>query len=257
MVWFRIDDAFDDHPKALAAGNAALGLWTRCGAYSSRYLLDGFVPDGVARAKGTRAEIGRLIAAGLWHPVEGGYQMHDFHDWNPTSEQVKAERARNAERQHRHRQRHGNVSNAVTNTPSNDAPSRPVPSRPIDVPTQESSSSTDSAGRHDDDDRFSRAVELIVDAKVADKQPTKPKAYRMATRSNTVTEDGELIRRMLADNTPPEVVALFVLGHGNTAPKPTPRVPWCDTSCTTCDGTAFVDTGNGLAPCPDRKAQPA
>lgn len=88
MAWVKIDELFDDHPKALAAGNAALGLWTRCGAYSSRYLLNGFVPDGVARLKGTQAEIRRLISAGLWHIVEGGYQMHDFLDHTPAPVQL-------------------------------------------------------------------------------------------------------------------------------------------------------------------------
>lgn len=29
MPWFRVDDDFALHPKAIAAGNAALGLWVR------------------------------------------------------------------------------------------------------------------------------------------------------------------------------------------------------------------------------------
>ena len=44
MPWFRVDDSFDQHPKADAAGNRALGLWVRAGAYCARLLTEGFVP---------------------------------------------------------------------------------------------------------------------------------------------------------------------------------------------------------------------
>ena len=43
MSWFRIDDRFHSHPKVLRAGNAAVGLWVRCGAYSTDYGTDGLV----------------------------------------------------------------------------------------------------------------------------------------------------------------------------------------------------------------------
>lgn len=36
MPWFRVDDSLDTHPKAIAAGNEAMGLWVRCGAYAAR-----------------------------------------------------------------------------------------------------------------------------------------------------------------------------------------------------------------------------
>jgi hypothetical protein len=128
MVWFKVDDAFDDHPKALAAGNAAIGLWTRCGAYSSRYLLEGFVPAEVARIKGTKAEIARLVTVGLWREVDGGYQMHDFLDYNPSEELTKARRAKTAKRVAEWRERrNGDGGNGVTGELVTLPPTRPDP----------------------------------------------------------------------------------------------------------------------------------
>jgi hypothetical protein len=44
MPWFRLEDSFHNHPKVHQAGNAAIGLWVRCGTYSAQYLTDGHVP---------------------------------------------------------------------------------------------------------------------------------------------------------------------------------------------------------------------
>ena len=89
MPWFRIDDTFADHPKVTNAGNAAVGLWVRCGTYASRFLTDGQVPDAVARGYGSRKDIERLVLARLWVPTDDGYAMPDFLDYNPSAEQVK------------------------------------------------------------------------------------------------------------------------------------------------------------------------
>ncbi|MYX14445.1 hypothetical protein GTY67_13665 [Streptomyces sp. SID8374] len=89
MPWFKIDDSAHSHPKFIRAGNAALGLWLRCGSYSAQHLLEGFVPmDIVKPFKGTPAQVRKLIDAGLWHEAghdckscpqpADGYMIHDF-----------------------------------------------------------------------------------------------------------------------------------------------------------------------------------
>lgn len=105
MPYFRVDDGLHCHPKALIAGNAALGLWTRCGSFCGQQNTGGKVPTEIAKAYGTRGEIARLVLAGLWIPVDGGYQMHDWTDHNYTVEQVKEQRAKAAERQREKRER--------------------------------------------------------------------------------------------------------------------------------------------------------
>lgn len=104
MSWFRLDDSFYDHPKVIRAGNAAVGLWVRCGTYSARYLLDGTVPNDVARRHGRTGEVDRLLAARLWVPTEEGFLMPDYLEYNPSAEQVLADRAAARDRQRRARE---------------------------------------------------------------------------------------------------------------------------------------------------------
>lgn len=106
MTWFKVDDSFDFHPKAVAAGNAALGLWVRAGAYASRQLTEGFVPTGMLAALGAKPkDAGALVKAGLWVSVEGGYRFHQWEQANPTKAAVLADRQAAAARQRRAREK--------------------------------------------------------------------------------------------------------------------------------------------------------
>lgn len=106
MTWFKVDDSLDYHPKALAAGNAALGLWVRAGSWAARQLTDGFVPEGVATSLGTRKQADQLVAAGLWHKVLGGYVFHEWTERQPTRDEVETRRKRDRERLARWREQH-------------------------------------------------------------------------------------------------------------------------------------------------------
>lgn len=118
MTWFKVDDTFYGHPKTLKAGNAAVGLWAKAGAYAAQHLTEGVVPGVVAQLYGTAPQVRKLIAAGLWHehghtcphprckqPAPGDYYMHDFLIYNPTRAKVEGERVRAAERQQRAREK--------------------------------------------------------------------------------------------------------------------------------------------------------
>lgn len=105
MTWFRVDDDLPFHRKVVAAGNAAMGLWVRAGAWCAQHLTDGFVPEDMVAILGTTSQRSKLINAGLWHEVPGGCQ---FHEWlgsgrQPTAESVREKRAKAAERQAKHR----------------------------------------------------------------------------------------------------------------------------------------------------------
>jgi|SRR5580765_3277253 len=103
MPWFRIEDNFHQHPKVTAAGNAAVGLWVRCGTYSSSYLTDGHIPATVARQLGSRREIDTLLSTRLWVENGDGFLMPDYLEYNPSAKQVRAERAAARERQAKRR----------------------------------------------------------------------------------------------------------------------------------------------------------
>jgi hypothetical protein len=135
MTWFKIDDSFDDHPKVLAAGNEAAGLFVRCGAYAARHLTDGFVPAPKALMYGSKGLITRLVNAVLFHPVDGGWLIHDYLDYNPSRDQVLKDRKAASDRQKRARDkaRESRSSHGVTNgevTPAVTVPpTRPDPTR--------------------------------------------------------------------------------------------------------------------------------
>jgi len=148
MPWIRLDDQFPDHPKVIEAGPLASWLYV-CGiGYCNRLLTDGFIPLGQVRKLADVDSAGelaaRLVAVGLWDEAEGGYRIHDYLEYQPSAEEVKAERAGNARRQQEWRGRNKGssaVSNAVTDSVSN-APNNgpvtpaPYPSRthPVPVP---------------------------------------------------------------------------------------------------------------------------
>jgi hypothetical protein len=118
MPWFRIDDKAHSHPKLIKAGNAALGLWLRCGSYAAQHLTDGIVPGVVAELYGTKPQAAKLVKAGLWHehghdcpagcpnPAPGDYAFHDFlEDGRNTSRaRHEAERKKARDRQSKHRE---------------------------------------------------------------------------------------------------------------------------------------------------------
>lgn len=99
MPWFKVDDTLPMHAKVVAAGNASLGLWVRCGAWSMQQLTDGFIPTAIARQFGTRSEAKRLVDVGLWIEKDDGYLFHQWNPRQPTRAQVLAEREAAAERQ--------------------------------------------------------------------------------------------------------------------------------------------------------------
>ncbi|MFD5873741.1 mucin-2 [Streptomyces sp. NPDC060322] len=114
MTWFKVDDTAHTNPKLLKAGNAALGLWVRAGAYAAQHLTEGVIPGVVAQLYGTAPQCRKLVASGLWHahghscdrcqqPPAGDYVMHDFLTYNPTRARVEDDRAAAAERQKRAR----------------------------------------------------------------------------------------------------------------------------------------------------------
>ena len=90
MPWFRVDDSFADHPKALAAG-PAVALWLAGGCWAARHLTDGFVPAGaLPLLRGTPAMARRLVDAkarpggvGLWVVVDGGWLATRYREAPP------------------------------------------------------------------------------------------------------------------------------------------------------------------------------
>jgi hypothetical protein len=119
-MWSKLDDALLDHPKIFTAGKTvggsngpalALGFYTVLLMWSNRHLTNGFVPEstigGFAHVRNPRAVADALARAGLLDRARGGFQIHDFNEYNPSPTKVKAHRRAARLRQQRHRERHG------------------------------------------------------------------------------------------------------------------------------------------------------
>lgn len=145
MPWVRFDDDFPNHRKVEPLSDGAYRLHSTAIFWSSKQLTDGCIPKrdltfvAPRTMKRPQKFVDELVAAGLWEVVEEGWELHDFLDYQPSKDQVIAERKKTAERQKRWRERHGKtvtdsvrdaVSNGVTDGVTNAAPSRPVPTRP-------------------------------------------------------------------------------------------------------------------------------
>ena len=116
MPWFKVDDTFGFHHKAVMAGNSAVGLWCRAGSACMQQLTDGFVADHMLPVLGGKPkDAAALVATGLWVTVPGGWRFHQWDDFQPTAEQVKADRRAAADRQRRAREkaRHRAVEKAL------------------------------------------------------------------------------------------------------------------------------------------------
>jgi len=104
MAFGLIDDKLHGHPKFVNAGAEAAGIWLFCHSWVCDNLTNGFIPRGVVErycgsARKADQIAQRLITcgkplyeSGLWDQVEGGYQMHDYLDHNPSADEVKAKR---------------------------------------------------------------------------------------------------------------------------------------------------------------------
>ena len=144
-MWFKVDDSLATHPKVLEAGNAAMGLWVRAGAWCAQQLTDGFVSAAAVSMLGTRDQAEALVTADLWDEVEGGFQFHQWDERQPSRADAEERRAKNAEKLRKWRERNqksnqpGNpvtedVTEQVTNQGRNPAPV-PVPV-PVPVPNK-------------------------------------------------------------------------------------------------------------------------
>jgi hypothetical protein len=112
MPWVRIDEEFPEHPKVLAAGPLGMAMQVAALCYCNRHLTDGFIPRAIVpgllnlEGLGMRMWMGELTgggedatwrlvvddlkAAGLWEQVQGGWRIHDYHDYQPSREHVLA-----------------------------------------------------------------------------------------------------------------------------------------------------------------------
>jgi hypothetical protein len=131
-MWFKVDDTLPMNPKVMQCSLSAIGLWTLAGAWSSQQLTDGFIPKQVLEALSRGASFAsELVASGLWVEVPGGYQFHDWGQYQPLASEVKTVREKRAESGRKGGLASGRSRREASASSKTEAKSNPVPSRPV------------------------------------------------------------------------------------------------------------------------------
>lgn len=148
MPWVRFDDRFPTHRKIRRLSDAAFRLHVSAIHWCSEHLTDGHIPDGeldlVSDVKAPARVVSELERAGLWEPVQEGWLIHDFLDYQPSASKVRADREAKKERQEKWRKgkgshgKGGEVSGDASHDGASDASEvdTPYPPRPVPAPSR-------------------------------------------------------------------------------------------------------------------------
>ncbi len=89
--WAKLCSTFAFHRKIIEAGNEAAGAFARMISFACGNLTDGRISASVALTIAGRADIiDRLVEVTLLDRAEDGYELHDFADYNPSGDEVRA-----------------------------------------------------------------------------------------------------------------------------------------------------------------------
>ncbi|MGW2267109.1 hypothetical protein [Streptomyces koyangensis] len=149
-----MDDRFPSHRKVALLGDRAFRLHVSAICWCAENLTDGRISDRelplVAKVRGVKATAQVLVDAGLWDRLGDGWQIHDYLDYNPSREQVLAERKKNAERQERFRRRKNGKPTAPSDGDGNGGSNGVTPKAPQGAESQDGDA-TATRARHDGD----------------------------------------------------------------------------------------------------------
>ena len=107
---FSIDDGWDSAIPVVRAGNAAFGVYCRCGAWSARNSTDGFIPAEVALGMGSPELAQKLVSVGLWEAADGGFTAPHYLARNESAEQKRGRLEKEAARKARWRAKQAGLS---------------------------------------------------------------------------------------------------------------------------------------------------
>lgn len=104
LNWSRLDANFATNHKTLAllgtrGGEHALLVYLFSQGYCVGHGTDGFVPKTAPGTfHGTAKDAALLVDVGFWDEVDGGWEVHDWHEYQITNEEMqnRSKRAREA-----------------------------------------------------------------------------------------------------------------------------------------------------------------
>lgn len=105
MPWVKLDDTFWSNRKLERLSDKAYRLYMRGLGYASQYLTDGILDATDLRTLGAqRKACDELVAAGCWNVIpDGGYEIHDYLEFQPSRADVLQRRQQANDRQSKRR----------------------------------------------------------------------------------------------------------------------------------------------------------
>lgn len=101
LPWVRLDTQWPSNPKFLQLAQdrrwRSIAVYMAGLAWSGSQGLSGFIPYyALPMIHATRKEAQELIDVSLWHRSEGGYEINDWAEYQPSNEEheKRSERAR-------------------------------------------------------------------------------------------------------------------------------------------------------------------
>jgi hypothetical protein len=100
VQWVRLDASFPRNHKVLAVLAQRDGYRTMfvymCGlAYCGEQETDGYIPrEALAFIHARPADAARLVEARFWFEHDGGWRVHNWEEFQPSSEEMKQRRVR-------------------------------------------------------------------------------------------------------------------------------------------------------------------
>lgn len=108
MTWLKLDDKFVRHPKVQGLSDPAFRLHMAAMGHCAEYATDGRVKTHVVVTLTAHPDkaplIKEMVDAGLWEEMVGGWEIHDFLQYNPSAEQIRARRKNWRDRQEKRRE---------------------------------------------------------------------------------------------------------------------------------------------------------
>jgi hypothetical protein len=109
LSWAKIDDALDENGKIVPISDAAFRAYITSICYSARNESDGFILAKKAKEFAGRPRIIQELTecrkaspnktpSPLWEPVDGGFLVHDFLEYNPSHAEQEEKRTKDSAR---------------------------------------------------------------------------------------------------------------------------------------------------------------
>jgi len=168
MAWVRIDDQFYDSEKWDGAPAESVGLWVAAIAWCNRNddradAAEGIIPtfklQSLVKVRNFKATVADMVARRALYEVDGGYQIHDYCEYQQT-EKVRAirDKRREAGRKGAAKRWGGDDGKPIANAiPDANGSACPVPG-PVPVVTTGTSPVSRLTEMPDDDGRIRNDV---------------------------------------------------------------------------------------------------